>query len=140
MFRRTFNVALSGILLFTALATQPARAQTATDTRAEQARATVRQVGVGREARIEIKLRDNTKLKGYVSAGGEDSFTVVDSKTGTPRTILYTDVAQLKKSGGGGGGGLSTRTLVIIGAVAVAAVVIAVTVIKPVVCDGGAGC
>lgn len=137
MFSRIFNVALSGILLFTALATQPARAQTATDTRAEQARATVRQVGVGREARIEIKLRDHTKLKGYVSAGGEDSFTVMDSKTGTPRTILYTDVAQLKKSGGGG---LSTRTLVIIGAAAVAAIIIGVTVIKPVVCDGGAGC
>lgn len=36
------------------------------------------------------------------------------------------------------GGGLSTRTWVIIGAAAAAAVIVGVTVIKPVLCDGGA--
>jgi hypothetical protein len=94
-------------------------------------------VGVGRDARVEIKLRDHTKLKGYVGEAAEDSFTLIDAKTSAPRTIPYADVEQLKKPGSGG---ISTRTWVIIGAAAVAAVVIGVTVIKPVVCDGGAGC
>jgi Flp pilus assembly protein TadB len=134
---KTFNLALSAILLFTALGIQPVHAQTATDARTEKARARVHQVGVGRDARVEIKLRDHTKLKGYVGAAAEDSFTLIDAKTSAPRTILYADVEQLKKPGGSG---ISTRTWAIIGAAAVAAVVIAVTVIKPVVCDGGAGC
>jgi hypothetical protein len=133
---KTFNLALSAILLFTALGIQPVHAQTATDARTEKARARVHQVGVGRDARVEIKLRDQTKLKGYVSAAAEDSFTLIDAKISAPRTILYADVEQLKKPGGG----ISTRTWAIIGAAAVAAVVIGVTVIKPVVCDGGAGC
>jgi hypothetical protein len=50
--------------------------------------------------------------------------------------VAYADVKEVKKPGGG----LSTRTWVIIGAAAVAAVIVGVTVIKPVVCDGGAGC
>jgi hypothetical protein len=81
-------------------------------------------------------LRDNTKVKGFISATGEDSFIVTDSKTGMPQTVAYSDVNQVKKLDGG----LSTRTLVIIGAAAIAAVIVGVTVIKPVVCDGGAGC
>ncbi len=137
MFKRTFVIILSGILLSTTLCIQSASAQTGRDTRlTEKTRATVQKLGVGREARVEVKLQDNTKLKGYVSAAEGGSFTVTDSKTGTSQTVAYTDVTQVKKPGGG----LSTRALVIISAAAVAAVIVAVTVVKPVVCDGGAGC
>ncbi|HEX8492514.1 MAG TPA: hypothetical protein VF658_06705 [Pyrinomonadaceae bacterium] len=92
-------------------------------------------MGIGRDARVEVKLRDNTRLKGYISQAGEDAFTIADSKTGTVQTVAYDDVRQVKKPGG-----LSSRALALIGAVAVAAVVIGVVVIKPVACDGGAGC
>jgi hypothetical protein len=54
---------------------------------------------------------------------------------GTTETVTYADVMQVKKPGG-----LSTRALLAIGAVAAAALIIGVTVIKPVACDGGAGC
>lgn len=91
-------------------------------------------MGVGRDARVEVRLRDNTKLKGSISVAGEDSFTITDSKTGASQTVAYADVTQVKRPRGG----LSTRMWVIIGAAAVAAVVVGVTVIKPVACDGGA--
>lgn len=137
MLSRTFPIMLSGILLSTAFGFQSVRAQTGKDAQlAEKARAGVQKLGLGRDARVEVKLRDNTKLKGSISAAGEDSFTITDSKTGASQTVAYADVAQVKRPGGG----LSTRTWVIIGAAAVAAVIVGVTVIKPVLCDGGAGC
>lgn len=136
MFRRAFAIMLSGVLLSAALGSQPAGAQTGKDAGTDEARAKIEKMGVGRDARVEVRLRDATKVKGYVSAAEKDSFTVTDSKTGATRAVAYDEVAQVKKPGGG----LSTRAWVIIGAAAVAAVVVGVTVIEPVVCDGGAGC
>jgi hypothetical protein len=128
---------LSGILMLTAFGLPSAHAQSSADARfAEKTRAQVQRLGVGRDARAEIKLRDETKLKGYVSAADGDSFTLTDAKTGASQRVAYADVAQVKKPGGG----ISTRTWAIIGAAAVAAVIVGVTVVKPVVCDGGAGC
>jgi len=137
LFRRTIAIILAGILLSTAFAFQCARAQSSNDDQlAVKARATVQRLGVGHNSRVEVKLRDNSKLKGYIGAADENSFTVTDSHTGASRTVAYTDVAQVKKQGGG----LSPLTWGIIGGAAVAAIIVGVTVIKPVVCDGGAGC
>ena len=113
-------------------------AQTETPSAAvvQKVRERVAKLGVGEKARVEVKLRDAGKLKGYISAASEDSFTVTNTKTGASQAVAYAEVAQVKKPGGG----LSTRTWVIIGAAAVAAIIIGVTVVKPVVCDGGAGC
>ena len=137
MFRRALAVMISGILVSSAIGYQPARAQTPEATRAAaETRATVQRLGVGTKTRVEVRMQDGTRLRGSVSAAGDDTFTVADSKTGQSRTVAYADVARVKKSGGG----LSTRTWVIIGAAAVAAVIVGVTVIEPVLCDGGAGC
>ncbi len=137
MLKRTFALMLSGTLLFITFGLQSARAQTGADAqRAEKARIKVQRIGLGRDARFEVKLVDDTKLKGYVSAANQDSFTVADSKTGASRTVTYADVQEVKKPRSG----LSPLTWAIIGGAAVAAIIVAVTVIKPVVCDGGAGC
>ena len=121
------------MLLSTALGFDTLRAQTATDPQAvEKTRAKVERLGVGRDARVEVTLRDNTKLKGYISASGQDSFTVTDRKTGTSQTIAFADAAQVKKQGGG----LSTRSWIIIGGAAVAIVIVSLTVVKPILCDG----
>ena len=79
---------LSGIILSAAFGFQTVQAQTVEEARlAQQARISVLKLGVGERARVEVKLRDDTKLKGYVSAAGADSFTVTDAKTGTS-TVL----------------------------------------------------
>lgn len=134
MVRRTLAIAISAILLTAALGFQPSRAQTELDAQAAgKARASVQKLGLGRNARVEVKLRDNTRLKGYISAAEQDSFTVTDSKTGDSKTVAYADVSNVKKSGGG----LSTRAWLIIGGAAVAAVVVGI-IVKPALCDGGA--
>ncbi len=75
-------------------------------------------------------------MKGYVSGSGSDSFTIINSQSGSAETVAYADVAEVKKSGGG----LKTLTWIILAGVAVTAVVVGATVIRPAVCDGGAGC
>lgn len=125
---------LTAIFTLTALSMQPARAQMSADAQlVMKARTKVQTIGTGRAARVEVKLRDNTKLKGYVSAADENSFTVTDTKTGTTQTVAYADVAQVKKPGGG----LSTRSWLIIGGAVAAAVIVGI-VVKPALCDGGA--
>lgn len=134
MFRRTFAIMLSGILLVTAFGFQPALAQTGNDTQAvEKVRARVQKIGVGRNARVEVKLRDNTQLKGYISAAEQDSFTVIDSKTGSTRTVSYAESSSVKKAGSG----LSAKTWIILGA-AVVGTAVTWVLVKPVLCDGGA--
>ncbi len=126
MFRKIIAIQVTAILM-AATVCFPAltRAQTAPEFQeTSKIRAAVQKLGIGRDARVEVKLRDKTKLKGYISAAEQDSFTLTDSKTGSTQAVSYAEVDQVKKHHGG----LSTRSWIIIGA----------TVIKPVVCDGGA--
>ena len=69
----------------------------------------ISKLGTGAEARIEVKLRDKTKLKGYVREAGEESFVIVDEKTGATSTVTYAQVKQVK------GNNLSTAAEIAIG-------------------------
>ena len=136
MFRKIFSIMLLGTLLCAAFSIRSAEAQTAISTGADQAFVKVQKIGVGRDSRVEVKLLDNTRVKGYVSKIEADSFNVTDLKSGATQTVPYAQVTQVKKVSGG----LSKGTWAIIGGAAVAAIIVAITVIKPVACDGGAGC
>ena len=69
----------------------------------------ISRLGTGTDARIEVKLRDKTKLKGYVSEAGEDSFVIVDEKTKAASTVTYAQVKQVK------GNNLSTAAEIALG-------------------------
>lgn len=134
MFRRTFAILLSGLLLLTAFGYQGAGAQSIGDQQAtEKIRTKVQRMGVGVNARVEVKLKDKSQFKGYISEANDDSFTVVQSGTGSSKTVSYADTSSVKKAGSG----LSAKTWIIIGA-AVAGAAITWVAIKPVLCDGGA--
>jgi len=134
MFRKIFAMMLSATVLLVAFGLQSARAQGLTDTRAtEKIRSNVQKIGVGGNARVDVKLRDNTQLKGYISDASQDSFTVVDNQTGARNTVLYANASSVKKTSRG----VSTKTWLIVGAAAIGAVVTWILV-KPVLCDGGA--
>ena len=129
MFKSTFALILSAVIFCFSAASAGAQN---INSAAERARAVVTRVGVGGKAKVEVKLPDATKVKGYVSEAGADSFTVVDSKTGAARTFNYADVAEVKKRGGG----LSTTTKALIwGGVAVGAAITLYTV-RGAFCDG----
>ena len=134
MFRRTFAIRLSGLLLLSAFGFQGAGAQSLVDQQAtEKIRTKVLKMGVGVNARVAVKLRDNNQLNGYISGADQDSFTVVERGSGSSRMISYADTQSVKKAGSG----VSARTLIILGAVAAGAAV-TLMVVKPALCDGGA--
>jgi hypothetical protein len=134
MFRQTLTMVLAGMVLFTAFGIQHAGAQSMNDARAtEKIKNKVQSIGVGGNARVEVKLNDGTKFKGHVSDAQPDSFTVVDSMTGSSKTVAYADTSSVKKAGGG----ISTKTWLILGATAVGAIVTWI-IVKPALCDGGA--
>lgn len=94
MIKRLTALALAGLLLQMAYA-RPAAAKPATEKEAqfaEKVRAGVARLGTGPEARIEVKLQDGTKLKGYVSAATDESFSVADPKTGAVTQVAYPQV------------------------------------------------
>jgi hypothetical protein len=109
------------------------RAQSQLDSRAAKVRSDVLKLGAGDKAGVEVKLRDSSKVKGYIGETTEDSFTLVDSKNGSDQRIAYADVEKVKKAGGG----FSSRSWLILGA-AVAGAVATWIIVKPALCDGGA--
>ena len=72
-------------------------------------KAGIAKIGAGKDARIKVKLRDGTKLKGYVSEISDDSFTITDPESGTSTAVLYSNTKQV------GGNNLSSRTIIAIG-------------------------
>jgi hypothetical protein len=89
---------------------------------AEKVKAGVEKLGVGEETYVRVKLRDKTKLAGYISEAREESFVVTDLKTSEATTVAYADVKKVK------GHNLSTGAKVAIG-VGVALAVLLVVVL-----------
>jgi hypothetical protein len=77
--------------------------------RVERVRAGILKLGVGPDARVALKLRDNAKLAGYISSSNSDSFVVTSLKTGDVVTVAYHDVTKVK------GNNLSTGASIAIG-------------------------
>jgi hypothetical protein len=76
---------------------------------AEKVKTSVLRFGTGETARVKVKLRDKTKLTGYISAADSEGFTVMDSKTGIATTIAYPQVKSVQ------GNNLSTGAKIAIG-------------------------
>ena len=111
MFKKVLSLVLVGFLLSVA-GLRPAYAGSKEEKEnrfAEKVKEGISKLGTGVEARIEVKLRDKTKLKGYVSEAGENSFVIVDEKTGATSTVTYGQVKQVK------GNNLSTAAEIAIG-------------------------
>ena len=98
MCKRLMTLALAGMLL-NLLYAVPAAASAKQDKeakRAEKVKQFIAKLGTGPEARVALKLRDQTQLKGYVSQTRADDFDLVDAHTGTSRTLSYAQVEKVK--------------------------------------------
>ena len=86
-----------------ALQTNPRSAspqeQTKEAKQAARAKDQVQKRGSGEQSRVQVSLRDGTKVKGYISKVEEDSFEVTDRKSGRVVAINYKDVDKVKGSG-----------------------------------------
>jgi len=108
---RIFLALSVAAFLLSTLAVKPAHANPKEKRPAdfvEKVKQGVRRLGVGEEARVEVSLRDKTKIKGYISEANEESFRVINPATGTATTIAYPQVRQVR------GNNLSTGAVIAI--------------------------
>ncbi|MGH9949703.1 MAG: hypothetical protein ACRD6X_21250 [Pyrinomonadaceae bacterium] len=76
---------------------------------AEKVKLNIRKLGTGKDTNVKLKLRDGTKIKGYVTEVSDEEFVVVESNTGQTVTVSYTSVKQVR------GNNLSTGVTILIG-------------------------
>lgn len=99
MFKKYFSLTIAATLLSTMICVQPASADSKQEQQArlaEKVKSGVSRLGVGREAIVEVKLRDKTKLAGYIGEISDNRFVVTNAKVGSSTSVPYTDVTQVK--------------------------------------------
>jgi hypothetical protein len=84
----------------------------------EQVKKGIATLGTGPDARVELKLHDKTKLKGYLKEVAAEYFVVTDLETGATTKVLYPEVKQVR------GQNLSKGSRIAVGLVVSAAVFI----------------
>jgi hypothetical protein len=112
MFKKPLAMVLSALMFTMALTAGTASANSKTERQVrftEKVRVSIAKLGTGNQALVALKLKDKTKVAGYISEVKADSFVVVHPKFGTVTSVNYADVAQAK------GNNLSTGAKIAIG-------------------------
>ena len=133
MFRKPLAMVLAGLLFTTVLGAGTAAANSKAERQArfaEKVRLNIARLGTGSQALVAVKLKDKTKVAGYISEVREGSFVVVHPKFGTVTSVDYADVAQAK------GNNLSTGAKIAIGIGIGAAAVLIILLIYLNCCTG----
>jgi hypothetical protein len=93
----------------------------------------VAEYGTGEKAKVRVELLNQTKIKGYISATDDDSFTISDKKTGATTKVDYAQVKKVSRND------LSTNTKIAI-AVGIAVPVAILLTIFGIYCGNEGGC
>jgi hypothetical protein len=118
MLKKICSAILATLLLQAAAVPAFAKTNAERDARrAEKVRTQLSKLGTGSDAQVRLELRDKTKLEGYLSEAGADSFTVT-GRDGKTTTVPYRQVKKVN------GNNLSTGAKIAIGAGITAAVVL----------------
>jgi len=123
MLKTVLSLMLVGLLVYTAGAV-PVYADSKAEKEVrfgEKIKEGVRRLGTGESTRVEVRLRDKTRLKGYISEAGENNFVVVDA-SGANHTVPYPQVKKVR------GNNLSTGARIAIGVAIVAAILTLVVI------------
>jgi len=125
---RALSLTITAMML-----TLPSLALAQSNPEIERVRGKVQVLSTSRDTQVEVKFRDKTKMKGYITSVEPVSFTLRDPKSGASQSIAYSEVDSVSKAEEG----VSTKTWLIIGGIAAGAVTTWL-IVKPAVCDGGA--
>lgn len=101
MIKKYLAIVITGLLIFAA-DTALVSAQTAASknsAKVERIKSSVRKRDINKKERVSVKLLNGTKIKGYISQAGEDSFTVTDDGSGQSTVIAYNEAEKVGSSG-----------------------------------------
>jgi hypothetical protein len=133
MTKKTSSMIVACLLTISMICQQAAAGTSTTEKEArfgQKVKAAILELGVGQTTVVNIKLRDKTKLTGYISEIGDSSFVVADLKSADTTTVAYPDVVQVK------GNNLSTGAKVAIAVGIIAGVIITLYIVRGAFCDG----
>jgi hypothetical protein len=109
MLKKICSVVLAALLIQSVAVPAFAKSDAGKEARrAEKVRTQLAKLGTGKDARVRLELRDKTKLEGYISEAGAESFVVTDS-AGKTTTVAYPQVSKAQ------GNNLSTGAKIAIG-------------------------
>jgi hypothetical protein len=91
--------------------------------RAEKTKAAIAKFGTGTDAKVQVKLYDGTKIKGYITEISSTGFSVMNEKTHAVNEVPYPEAKQVK------GNNLSTGAKIAIGVGIGAAIILLVYII-----------
>ncbi|MDQ4123594.1 MAG: hypothetical protein M3209_19320 [Acidobacteriota bacterium] len=94
-------------------------AQTQRENNTESVKTEVIKRGTNEKKRVRVKMLNGTKIKGYISQIGDNSFTLTNSKTKQPIVIAYSDVSKVESGGLAGGARIGIITGAIAGVTAI---------------------
>ena len=126
MHKKLSSALIIALLVYADLCIQPAYAKTQADRQAQHnAKITnaIGKLGVGKDARISVKLREGRRVEGYIRETRGDGFVVADLNTGNATEVAYRDVKRVR------GHNLSTGAKVAIGVGIAVGVLIVLAVI-----------
>lgn len=74
----------------------------------EKVKTEITKLGIGTDAKVKVKLKDGTKLKGYVAEINEDNFVIKNLENDNATVVSYANAKQVK------GNNLSTGAIIAI--------------------------
>ena len=116
--KKTISLTLIALMMLLFFA-QPNFAKTKEEKLAEKVKTGIAKLGTGQSARAKIKLKDGSKINGYITQADENRFVIMDSGTNQPIAVEYYKVKQIK------GNNLSDGAAILIGiGVAIVAIIL----------------
>ena len=102
MLKTSVSLVIAAVVLIATLWPSAIVAQNRTQTPPplEEVKSKVARLGVGAKAKATIRLKNGTKVKGYIAQAGEDDFVMRNRKTDAPTTIRYEDVLKVEDNKG----------------------------------------
>lgn len=112
---RKFLMTLSSIIALV----QIVQADSWPEMKEKEVKSALWKIGEGAETKVEVKLRDGSKVRGYIGNLGSQTFTLVDPAVSLTRELKYREVRWVSEKK------LSSSTAILIGFVAGFASVVA---------------
>jgi hypothetical protein len=101
MLKTSVSLVIAAVVLIATLSPSTIVAQNRTQTPTlEEVKSKVARLGVGAKAKATIRLKNGTKVKGYIAQAGEDDLVIRHRKTDAPTTIRYEDVLKVEDNKG----------------------------------------
>jgi hypothetical protein len=101
MLKTSVSLVIAAVVLIATVSPSAIVAHNRTQTPSlEEVKSKVARLGVGAKAKATIRLKNGTKVKGYIAQAGEDDFVMRHRKTDAPTTIRYEDVLKVEDNKG----------------------------------------